>query len=98
MNKEVSFQDYYGQFADATVKRAVADRFGIEKLKKAIKTDPYLNNIPLIQWDRMAEGFRSYLGPRISKANGGGVSLSDLVCTLKVAARLVIQESTEEEN
>jgi len=88
---EATFHEFYGQFVTESVLRAVRGAFG-----KAIKasTDPHFNDTPLAAWDRLANGFRFELGSMISQANGsGGVSLSDLVCTLKAAAHRIKEEA-----
>ena len=91
MAGEATHQEYYDPFVTEAVVASVKNRFG-----KALLTsrDPYFNDIPLTQWDQIAMQLRPVLDRRISEANGsGGVSLSDLVCTVKAAARRIkIQE------
>ncbi|MCR6108623.1 hypothetical protein HXA34_20235 [Salipaludibacillus agaradhaerens] len=65
----------------------------IEELSEALKKDPNLNNIPLKKWDNMS-GYFHHVFRRI-KVNQ--VSLSDTVCTLKQAAKmLVVKEKMKE--
>jgi hypothetical protein len=81
---KASFQEYYGQFVTTAVLAAIKCRFGLALAKS---TDPHFNDIPLRDWDLLADRLRPVLGRRIAEANeNGGVSLSDLVCTLKVGA------------
>lgn len=93
MNGEVTHNEYYAQFCHQYIIDYVVNTFGAEKLKKAYSEDTNLNNIPLNRWDSLAFGLKmdSDLMRQIATANGsGGVSQSDLVCTLKCAARIAI--------
>lgn len=58
----------------------------IEVLRDALATNPHLNNIKLEKWDRMHPTFR-YAFRRIGV---NALSLSDTVCTLKQAARMLV--------
>jgi len=53
-NGEISFSDYYLQFATDEMRKKVIDKIGIERIKKAIKIDENLNNIPLKEWDMLS--------------------------------------------
>ena len=89
MNKEISFHDYYSQFVTPFVLTWVRQRIGIDRLLAS--TDPHLNDIPLRAWDRFHGSFLSSKSGRLcADANGGGVSLSDAVCTAKTAAQQLI--------
>lgn len=58
----------------------------IEDIRDALAEDPHLNNIKLEKWDRMHPSFRSAF-----RCIGVNVlSLSDTVCTLKQAARMLV--------
>lgn len=64
----------------------------IEVLRDALEKDPHLNNIKLEKWDRMHEQFRHVF--RRIKVNQ--LSLSDTVCTLKQAARMLVERDYPE--
>jgi hypothetical protein len=101
MHKRCTHREYYGQFVNDGVISAVVRTIGARKILAS--TDPHLNDIPLHRWDALAgysnrqysrehERFTGGLlmhlvGRDLSKANGGGVSPSDLVCVAKEAAR-----------
>ena len=99
MNKEFTHAEYYAQFVDDSLKAYVADAIGKDKIKKS--TDPYFNDIDLIQWDRLHGVIRMHCGKSLSESNSstcapgsrGGVSLSDTVCVAKAAARQIREES-----
>lgn len=79
---------YYSQFATPAVQAIVARAIGVDRIKRS--TDPHLNDIPLREWDALAPAVRMCSGRLIAEANtGGGVSLSDCVCTAKAAARIL---------
>lgn len=85
LNGDISFQDYYRQFATASVKAMVKSFMADRNVD--IAADPHLNTIPLHLWDRLADRMPQDSLRLIQAANGtGGISLSDKVCTLKQAA------------
>ena len=98
LNKEVSHEDYYSQFVTDHIKHLVETFIGQDAIIKS--SDPYLNDIPLKKWDSLylvstnppkinALGIGKILG----ESNGsGGVSMSDMVCVLKAAARMLKKE------
>jgi hypothetical protein len=55
-----------------------------EEIKKALKTDKHLNNIPLKKWDNQHYSFKREL----LRIGINYSSLSDTVCTLKQAAKM----------
>ncbi|MGX1195776.1 hypothetical protein [Metabacillus sp. SLBN-84] len=59
----------------------------ISTLRKALETDPHLNNIKLEKWDRMHPSFRH----TFRRIGVRSLSLSDTVCTLKQAARMLVE-------
>lgn len=59
----------------------------IEEIRAALEEDPHLNTIKLEKWDRMAPIFRHNFR-RIGVSTS---SLSDVVCTLKQAARMLVE-------
>lgn len=83
-----AFFNYYSQFASLAVQQLVARQIGKGRIKNS--TDPHLNDIPLKEWDALAPAVHAICGRKLAEANGsGGVSLSDCVCTAKVAARII---------
>lgn len=80
---------YYSQFATPSVQELVARTIGIDRIKKS--TDPHLNDIPLREWDNLAPSVKMLSGRLMAKANNGGISLSDCVCTAKAAARILLE-------
>ncbi len=92
MAKKVTHREYYGQFANGYVKELVLRRF---KLKRLLQSkDEHLNDIPLREWDNLAICIPDSVKSAICKANESGVySLSDGVCTVKEAAKQVIEEN-----
>jgi hypothetical protein len=94
MSNKVSHHEYYSQFATDAVQMLVKNQIGLNRLLAS--NDPHLNNIPLSKWDAMHGIIISYSGAMIAKANGGGVSLSDTVCTAKAAARILIEVANDE--
>ena len=93
MNGTVTFREYYAQFVTPEIKQRVLSRFGIERLLQS--TDEHLNDIPLRQWDALAGSGIAYNGSLIGRpsprADDG--SLASAVCTLKEAARQLIEEN-----
>lgn len=55
-------------------------------LRDALEKDPHLNNIKLEKWDRMHPAF----GSAFRRIRVNAFSLSDTVCTLKQAARMLV--------
>jgi hypothetical protein len=67
------------------LQKEVAKYIGIDRLRAS--TDPYFNDIPLREWDKLADGLNnSSLGSFYFR----GGSLSQRVCLLKDAARSLI--------
>ena len=79
MSGEVTFQQYYGQFVTQQTKNTVTSNISVNRLLAS--TDEHLNDIPLIEWDRM-HGLL------------GGNSLCETVCIAKEAARQIIEENS----
>lgn len=90
MEGKVSHDEYYAQFVTKSTCWLICNGIG----KQAIinSTDPHFNDIPLAQWDRLANLIMDGLAA-LAKSNAsthGGkpsLSLSDKVCLLKAAAR-----------
>lgn len=94
MARECSFQAYYGQFATPAVQSLVRGRIGLKRIMAS--TDESFNDIPLREWDAMHgtlpdSVIRALCESNSSTyANGAKVySLSDTVCVVKAAARLI---------
>lgn len=91
LSSKCQHEAYYGQFVTKEVRDMVKGAFGIERLKDAFAADKYLNNIPMKKWDKLSELIPRRVCLHICKANQtNGLSLSDRVCTLKEAARQII--------
>ena len=99
--EEMSHQEKYRAIVNALgyekVKRCVP--FDIERIKKS--TDPYLNDLPILQWD-IASGFMCkgagviFIGSALvtlySDIGVDSFSNSDGVCILKQCARMMTEE------
>ena len=97
---------YYAQFVTPAVLHYVQSAIGKNRLLGS--TDPHLNDIPLVMWDRMEPVIRSMCLSRMGNVNGAvsvdefgrrtiAWSLSDAVCIAKEAARQFIEKETAEE-
>ena len=93
MGGTVDHQTYYGQFAFASVLWLIRTHIGEEHILAS--QDEHFNDIPLLKWDALASGVPSRLVSLSNmftqdEANAvPSVSLSDQVCILKAAARIV---------
>ncbi|WP_078598589.1 hypothetical protein [Evansella clarkii] len=58
----------------------------IEELRDALEEDPHLNTISIKKWDDMHNIFRPYF----HRIGVNTLSLSNTVCTLKQAARMLV--------
>ena len=86
-------RQYYAQFVTPGCKVKVKLSIGMARLLAS--TDPHLNDIPLSEWDRLAPGTMS---SSALKAAGDYASLGGQVCTLKEAARQLIEEAQHHAN
>jgi hypothetical protein len=99
---ETDIDTYYGQFVSAGLKAAISRRIGVQRITQSI--DPHLNDIPLCEWDNLADLVKSYCGSALADSNAStsngvrGISLSDCVCVAKVAARMIRDESKGSNN
>ncbi len=108
MSGEISHQDYYMAIARAidlpTLQACVRHIASVDQLREALATDPHLNNIPLVQWDRQDPAVQALVARdatpvmavswsrRSTLAPGTFCwSLSDTVCTLKAVARDLVE-------
>jgi hypothetical protein len=64
----------------------------VEDIRAALEEDPNLNNIKLEKWDRMHPIFRH----NFHRIGVNTLSLSDTVCTLKQAARMLVERDFPE--
>ena len=93
LNKECTFEQYYGQLATESVKKTVLNFFSPEELKAAYAKDKHFNSIPLANWDHI--GKRANLRGNLSaefKKLGDYSTVAGLVCVVKNAARQIINE------
>ncbi|MCP5004810.1 MAG: hypothetical protein GY941_12845 [Planctomycetes bacterium] len=87
MNKEYTHQEYYAQFGQYLTK-LVSIRIGADRINSS-KCE-HFNDIPLKEWDSLADTIRQHVGRCMAEANmAGGVSLSDCVCAAKSAATII---------
>lgn len=104
----VTHQDYYCAIADALGRQAVEAIVRTvatnDLLRERLQADPHLNNIPLPLWDmqhgRVLNLVRDHGRAVMAISWDGRVpagkvcwSLSDTVCTLKAAARRLVEAS-----
>ena len=96
MDNEVSHAEYYAQFGIHLIK-LVENRIGKQRILES--NDPYFNDIPLAEWNRLDVSVRQLVGRMIRECNGpkAGVSPSDCVCAAKSAARIIKAETMEGE-
>ena len=83
---------FYAQFVTEAEKAEVIRMWTLEGLCSSV--DEHMNDRPLKYWDR---GCLSYESSQLMKQAGMGYSLSNLVCTLKTAARIVVAEAKEQQ-
>lgn len=83
-------RQYYAQFAPQFISTVIA-QFNITRLREALETDKYLNNIPLQAWGALANVYADAMREPLRK-HGDGYSLSAGVCILKEAARLAVDQ------
>lgn len=102
MNKKCTHDEYYSQFVNDGVLNTVNMFIGSDKIKRS--TDEHFNDIPLNKWDAMADSLRHCCGRAVSDSNDSthnkptkkgfvSVSLSDMVCVAKAAARQIRESS-----
>lgn len=93
--------EYYAQFVNESVRRCVLSRFGIDGLLAS--DDEHLNDIPLVQWDRLP--IKNLIDTKLFKACHNTTygerdrhkfiwSPCDNVCIAKTAAKILIAEHT----
>lgn len=98
MSKKCSHDEYYAQFVNSGVIEIVSFHIGKDKILAS--EDEHFNDIPLKQWDVLAEPLRHCCGRAVSDSNDSThgeptkkgyitVSLSDMGCVAKAAARQI---------
>lgn len=102
----VDHDTYYAQFALPEVVRAVEKSIGVEHIIQS--ADEHFNDISLHKWDRLAlgGGFPERAALLVSVSNVStqapgsrpSISLSDKVCILKAAARVIRQRESAKES
>jgi len=91
LDKEIDHETYYGQFVTHQTRAAVIRTFGRDRLAEALSEDKYLNNIPLRRWDNLTITL-PFNRAALSEAETGGISLSNIVCVAKEAARQAVTD------
>ena len=92
LNNEVSYKEYISQFVTSTELEVVKSQFGDRLFQSR---DPYLNDIPLKEWDRLLP---SYLSIARQQEAGEIPCLGLSVSVLKQAAKMVIQQHKESQH
>ena len=93
LTNQCTHREYYAQFVTPDCKARVKSNIGMDRLLAS--TDPNLNDIPLGEWDRLAFGI---MPADALRAAGDYATLGGQVCTLKEAARQVIEEAQNHAN
>ena len=85
---------YYSQFVNDSIISLVKNRIGVSRIKES--QNEWFNDIPLREWDCLDGICRQTMNRKtaliaVPLSNGMGFlwSLSDSVCTLKAAARII---------
>ena len=89
MDREITHEQYYGQFVTKEIKEAIIRRIG--KGAILMSNDPHFNDIELGIWDNVLTPVSPSIRKAI-KAAGDQFSLSSLVCIAKEAARQIKEE------
>lgn len=87
--QECTHHEYYIQFATPALRRAVATKIGVERIKSS--TDPYMNDIPLADWDRLPVAL--YYNAQRMKQAGDYLTKAGAVCIAKAIAREIKNET-----
>jgi hypothetical protein len=86
MEKRVNFSTYYRAIlTTAGMTRFSSSRITLERVREALKTDPHLNNIPLVEWEGIAGASALWLS-KAFKLHGDFWSIAGGVCAMKVLA------------
>ena len=82
INKECTYQEYYGQFVTEHIKRSILTVFTPAELKGS--TDPHMNDLPRAKWDLLVNSTQS---SKLEQAQGTKATQSDINSLVKEAAR-----------
>lgn len=88
MSGECTHHEYYIQFATPALRQEVARHIGVERIKAS--TDPYMNDIPLADWD--STPVVSYYHATRMKQAGDYLTKAGAVCIAKAIAREIKNE------
>lgn len=88
---KITHEEYYSQFVTPEIRQAVADRFNVKRLQEA---GEHFNGIPIAQWDNLGLSFHHALRDEF-KERGDGLSISGVLCVLKVAARQIVETANQ---
>lgn len=88
-DRAAAHRRYYAQFVTPYVLSLVRARIGVDRIKAS--TDRHFNDIPLRLWDQLHPALVQGVANIGAKINGAGfgVSLSDIVCVAKEAAKQI---------
>lgn len=91
MAHKVTHDEYYGQFVTEPVVKLVKQFIGEERVLQS--KDPHFNDIPLQQWDKLAETFRlsfpATMRAIAATTGWNGTTLAERGCVLKRAAKRI---------
>jgi len=73
MDNEVSHEEYYAQFGIHLIK-LVENSIGKQRILES--NDPYFNDIPLAEWNRLDVSVRQLVGRMIRECNGPKAGVS----------------------
>ena len=92
----MQLQEYYQEIAEeAGISYEHSSK--LPEIKRALASgDEHLNNIPLAWWDVAGAQTRYQIYCVLRARDQGGVSLSDLVCTHKAAAKKAALGKTQD--
>lgn len=91
LNGKNTHEEYYGQFVTSHMIDFVSEHIGRERILAS--KEPYLNDIPLNEWDKLAHDIQASLDMELwAKSGNGDWSLSAAVSIAKAAARHLSQK------
>lgn len=88
INGEISHDEYYSQFIDENVIKAVIAFIGKEAIKNS--TCEHFNDIPLKHWNSLHGTLGSYCYSMLKEAGDvNATTLGNTVCIAKAAAKII---------
>lgn len=97
MAGECTHSECYAQFVHRFMKEHIEKRFGKKQLIAAYQKDTFFNTIPIQKWDNFV--LAQWPDFWISMDEyGDWLTLNTMVCTLKEAARQIIEEAQNDHN